>query len=282
MRSEQIRKDLGRLLRGARDRLTPEQSAGGPGRRRTPGLRREEVAAAAGVSAVWYAWLEQGRPVTASARALLALAKALLLSDAERAYLLRLGRGTDGAAVRGAELLSPATLAFLEALPAPAFVADYTWDLKSYNRSAGAVFGFHSLPEPAGNLLRVLLLDRGAQRYLPDWREIARYMVRVFRAEARARGHDPVATALVTELRAASPDFAAWWAEPDPGAAHAHHWRVAHPQAGPVSFRVATLRGFDGPDLTMTIYTPDHRDESAARLSRILREHDTQPHGCPA
>src|SRR5437588_5494648 len=147
------RGELAAFLRSRRERIKPEDVGLPPGgRRRTPGLRREEVAQLAGVGATWYTWLEQGRDVRASFDVLEAISRALGLTPAERTHLIRLGRGEEAPPCKPPpERVSPTVRRLIENLgPSPAYVIGRRWDYLAWNRAACAVFGdFSSVPRAA-------------------------------------------------------------------------------------------------------------------------------------
>ena len=207
------RRLLGDFLRAHRERLRPADAGQ---RRRTPGLRREELAAAAGISVTWCAWIEQGRPVQASPDALSRIARALELNSAERAYLFQLAGRTDpeGPAPEGGE--APDSLGFLvHAVTEPAYGLDRLWNACCWNPAAERLF--RGWLDVAGdrNLLRFVFLSEAAREILPDWRLRARRLLAEFRADYGRSFRDPRWRLLVDELRDESPEFRAAWDEQD-------------------------------------------------------------------
>ncbi|MCK2243459.1 MULTISPECIES: helix-turn-helix transcriptional regulator [unclassified Crossiella] len=269
--SGQRRRELGELLRRARGRIQPP-IADRPGgrRRRTPGLRREEVARAAGVSTTWYTWLEQGRSITASARVLDAIATVLALSDLERAYLFRLGRGEEAPLSAGRDLASPGTLAFLDALAIPAYLVDDVWVLQAYNRPAATLFGFGELPGDSTNLLELMLTRPAARSYVADWPEVSRAMVWRLRLASSLRAEEPAVRDLVARLRAVSPEVNGWWENEELPQAREDAVRVLNTWAGAIAFRTVVLRGFDSPQLMLHLFAPVPDGVSGPRLERAL------------
>ena len=208
------RKLLGDFLRAHRARIHP-QAAGVPtgGRRRTPGLRREEAAQRAGVSVTWYTWLEQGRAVSASPQALARLAAALDLSRAERAYLFELAgrRDPDSKAAAGGDA-PPALAAAVAAFSGPAYGLDRCWTAACWNRAAERLFAGW-LGGAERNLLRYLFRAPEARRLVVGWEDRARRVVAEFRADFSRSLNDPQMRRLVAELRAGDPEFARLWDE---------------------------------------------------------------------
>ncbi len=224
---------LGAFIRAMRERAPPPASDH-PARRRTSGLRREELAAACGISVTWLTWIEQGRTVAVSAAALARLARALRLSRAERAYLFTLaGRHDPQPAAAGRGDVPDSLLACLRAIGGPAYLLDPLCEARGWNGAAEALFsGWLDRPDAAGghSLLRFLFLSPEARALLLDWPERGRRVVAEFRADAAVRPDDPRVRELVGELSAASAAFrAAWRAQ-----------GVVEREGGPRSFRHPT------------------------------------------
>jgi transcriptional regulator with XRE-family HTH domain len=208
------RRALGAFLRARRARLTPAMLGLEAGmRRRTPGLRREELAQLCGMSATWYSWIEQGRDVSMSPAALARLAKALRLSRAERAYLFELAGKRDPQlppADEGPEL-SPALVDAVQAIALPAYLLDPGWNAAAWNDPAAHLFvGWLDRPGDR-NLLRYIFLSPAARDLICDWEARARRVVAEFRADYSVRLDDPALAALIEELKARSADFARIW-----------------------------------------------------------------------
>ncbi|MFJ8308464.1 MULTISPECIES: helix-turn-helix domain-containing protein [unclassified Streptomyces] len=205
------RRELGGFLRAHRERLAPAELGLPAGaRRRTPGLRREEVAALSGVGVAWYSWLEQGR-VETSRQVLDAVSRTLRLDATARAHVLTLA----GFAAPEAEAapVSANTLALMDSWPeTPAIALDAALSITAWNEAYAALW-----PDPAGvapadrNLLLLLLTDPAHQRLLPDWQPLAMDLYRHFRTRADRHPHDARIRGLTVRLREARPDLAAWW-----------------------------------------------------------------------
>ena len=268
------RQQLARFLRDRRGRLDP--AACGfvhGGRRRTPGLRREEVAQLAGVSVTWYTWLEQGgrrRMGVPSADALDGISAALRLDRAERDHLFLLAHG------RPPPRRSPAGSAPVPAsirrlvdglggLPALVRTAD-TWDVVAWNRPAVAVFGdYGAVPAAERNMLRRVFTHPHARSVMDDWDRHARQLVAALRGGRARSGPSPAVDGLIAELSAASPEFERWWATDRAVADDAEGTkRLDHPTAGPITFTYAGLtpQAVDG--LTVTVFVPDTAADRSA------------------
>src|SRR5690349_22910145 len=184
---ERRRGELADFLRRRRASLKP-QDVGLPngGRRRTPGLRREEVAQIAGVGTTWYTWLEQGRDVRASMDVLESISRALRLTPAERDHLILLGRGEQAPPMTPtAEQVSPTVKRLIKNLgPNPAYVLGRRWDIICWNRAYTAVFGDPGeVPKPFRNHVWLTFTDPARRELMPDWEKAARLQVARFRAD---------------------------------------------------------------------------------------------------
>jgi transcriptional regulator with XRE-family HTH domain len=213
------RRVLGDFLRAQRARLSPA-GVGLPsgGRRRTPGLRREEVAQQCGMSVTWYTWLEQGRDVSASPQALAALAGTLHLTPAERGYLFELAGkldpalAADDAGPGGMDV--PQSLAdAVAAVKAPAYLLDHLWNARAWNTAAARLFVGWLDRDNDKNLLRYTFLSPMARRIIPDWNRRARRVLAEFRAESGRHLDDPALVAMVDDLKARNAFFARCWSE---------------------------------------------------------------------
>lgn len=251
---------LGTYLRDRRAKLDPTAFGLPLQRRRTPGLRREEVAQRANVSATWYTWLEQGRGGAPSADVLDRIARAMMLTDAEREHLFLLGLGRPPEArYHAIDGISPRLQRVLDTLEySPAFVRTATWDILAWNRAAAAVLtDYSTLPEGQRNVLRMMFHDSRVRAAQPNWQAVARYVVASFRADVARAGAARNVQSLVDELCATSPDFAAMWRDNDVQGRHGDGVKVLqHPVAGPLSLEFSGFAVDGRPDLTMVIYNP--------------------------
>jgi transcriptional regulator with XRE-family HTH domain len=256
---------LGQLLRSRRERLAPADVGLPAGsRRRTAGLRREEVALLANVSATYYTFLEQGRQVRPSAQVLDALAAALQMSAAERRYLQVLAYGGDDAA-RGVAVSAPppeqidqGVAALVQRLdPFPTIVKGRRWDVLAANAAARELFtDWEALPARERNLVRwMFTTDRAREVYL-DWQEEARAMLGRFRLAAARHRDDPDFTALIAELQRDSQHVRDWWPRHDVIAVGSGTKKLRHPRLGPVSYSHVVLQVADNPDQTLVTYSP--------------------------
>jgi transcriptional regulator with XRE-family HTH domain len=247
---------LGDFLRARRAQLNAA-AVGLPEtrRRRTPGLRREEVAALAGIGVDWYIRLEQGRSVSPSVATVDALARALRLSPVEHAHLRELTSHTDhGRFVR--ETVPDELSALVEQLRQPAYIVGRRWDVLAYNRAADELFGFGALPEEDRNILINLLTKPAARRMFgAGWAEQAKRVVAQFRATHDLWAGDPAFDSLLARVRAGCPEFAAWWRGHDVSKAAAGIKTLKHPKKGLLRFAHASFQSNDNPGLRLVIYT---------------------------
>jgi transcriptional regulator with XRE-family HTH domain len=266
---------LGTYLRERRTRLDPVALGYAGGRRRTPGLRREEVAQRAGISATWYSWLEQGRGGAPSAHALDRLAEALLLTEVEREHLFLLGLGhPPEVRYQPPNGVTPRLQRVLEALDTcPAVIRTATWDVVAWNRAAAAVLtDYGALPPAERNMLRLIFLDPRRRATELDWEGVARFVVGVFRGETARAGASATVQPLVDELCAKSPDFAAMWRETDVNSSCEGVKRLRHPVLGEIALEFSAFAVDGRPDLAMLVYTPLSADDAARirALSALL------------
>jgi transcriptional regulator with XRE-family HTH domain len=248
---------LGDFLRSRRERLTPKAVGLPVGRRRrTPGLRREEVAELAGIGVDWYIRLEQGRSVSPSVTTVDALARALRLSKVEHAHLRALTRNADRRAF-SRESVPEAIRRVVESLNQPAYVTGRRWDVLAWNKAAEEIFAFSRLPEPDRNILILVLINPASRRLFgPSWNDEAKRIVAQFRATHDLWAGDPAFVDLLERLRKGSPEFVTWWKAHDIRAAASGRKQMNHPKKGLLRFEHASFQANDDPALKLVIYTP--------------------------
>jgi transcriptional regulator with XRE-family HTH domain len=263
---------LGDYLRDRRARLDPAVLGYPLARRRTPGLRREEVAQRANVSATWYTWLEQGRGGAPSDEVLDRIAHALLLNEVEREhlFLLALGRPPE-IQYHSRDSVTPRLQRVLDALTlSPALVRTATWDVVAWNRAAAAVFiDYGTLPLAERNILRLIFCNPGARARQADWTSVARFVVASFRADATRAGAARSVQAMVDELCERSADFAALWKEHDVRAHSEGTKHLRHPAAGTIAVEYSSFAVDGRPDLAMVVYNPLTPDD-AGRIQQLI------------
>ncbi len=251
--------ELGVFLRAARERLRPVDFGIAPGRRRrTPGLRREEVAALCGFSPTWYTWIEQGRDVAASPTTLRALAEGLRLSLAERVHLFRLAGRADPTPVQMAHTDVGQLQMLVDAIAAPAYVLDLHWSAVAWNRGAAELFtDWLDAAVPSGrNLLRYVFLDPRAPRLIADWETRAERLVAEYRADSVGLHHDQEHLDLVAELSRASAVFERAWRANRVVAREGGGRMFRWPGGEERLFEQFTLKPALRPDVKLIILTP--------------------------
>jgi transcriptional regulator with XRE-family HTH domain len=279
---------LGEFLAARRARVRPEDAGlVAVGRRRVPGLRREELAQLAGVSVDYYVRLEQGRATHPSPEVLDALARALRLSDLEREHVHELSAPARSRPRRRAPVSERARpqLAWLLAglHTVPAFIVGRRLDVLASNRIAAAlVADFAAMAPPARNLARHVFLHPAARDVYVDWEAVARDTVGVLRRAAAQYPEDEELEALVGELSVKSAQFARWWASADVHEKTHGAKRYAHPVVGELElrFETFTLPGDPGQALLTYVAEPGSTSETALRLlGQLAAETDS---GAPA
>lgn len=255
-------KTLGEFLKSRRNRLQPEQAgfASSYGQRRTPGLRREEVALLAGVSATYYTWLEQGREVTASKDIIENIGKALQLTEDERLHLMELWNPNEPDAVSSANTaLNPQWRNIIEQLPYPSFISNDRCEVLAWNREANeTIADFSSMSDSERNMIRLLFFDAELRRRLINWEEFAMYSVAVFRTYYDKHRDDPWFENMVKRLCEESTEFESMWKLHNIQLKKVS--RVSYRLAGAVNPVFYDINSFaspsDNPDLHVCIYTP--------------------------
>jgi transcriptional regulator with XRE-family HTH domain len=250
---------LGVYLRDRRAKLDPATFGVPLIRRRTPGLRREEVAQRANVSATWYTWLEQGRGGAPSANVLDRIARAMMLTDVERqhVFLLALGRPPE-VRYHAPEGVTPRLQRVLDALKInPAFVKTPTWDVVAWNRAATVVLTDYAALEPKErNILRLVFRESHVRAAQSNWEHVARFVVAAFRADAARAGAAQEIQSLVDDLCRLSPEFEAMWRDNDVRTYGDGRKTLHHPVAGTLAMEYSSFAVDGRPDLGMVIYNP--------------------------
>jgi transcriptional regulator with XRE-family HTH domain len=250
---------LGSYLKDRRTKLDPAALGLSGARRRTPGLRREEVAQRAYISPTWYTWLEQGRGGAPSSDVLDRIARALMLTDVEREHLFLLGLGRPPEVrYRAVDGITPRLQRVLDSLePSPALIRTATWDVVAWNRAATVMLAdYGSLPPKQRNVLRFIFLDPRVRAAQYDWESVARLVVGAFRVDAARAGAASEVEPLVDELCRLSPEFKAMWRDNDvrsPGEGVKH---MRHPLLGPLALEYSVFAVDGRSDLSMVVYNP--------------------------
>ena len=262
---------LGTYLKDRRTKLDPAAFGLSAARRRTPGLRREEVAQRANISATWYTWLEQGRGGAPSADVLNRIARALMLTDVEREHLFLLGLGRPPEVrYQTADSVTP-RLQRVALEFSPAVVSTATWDIVAWNKAAAAVLTDYSALAPEQrNVLRLVFCDPRVRAAQLDWEAVARFVVGAFRADAARAGAAAEVADLVDELCRLSPEFEAMWRDNDVSGYGGGVKHLRHPIAGPIAFEYSAFAVDGRPDLRMVVYSPATAAD-AERIRSLIR-----------
>ena len=264
---------LGGYLKDRRTKLDPASFGLPAGRRRTPGLRREEVAQRANISPTWYTWLEQGRGGAPSAEVLDRISRALMLTDVEREHLFLVGLGRPPEArYHAAGGVTPRLQRVLDALdPSPAVIRTAIWDVVAWNRAATVIFGdYGTAPPEQRNILRYFFLDPRARASQYDWESVARFVLGAFRADAVRAGAAAEVEPLIDELRRLSPEFRSMWRDNDVRGHHGEAVKhIKHPTLGPLAIEYSAFAVDGRTDLTMVVYNPA-TPKDAERIKSLL------------
>ncbi len=256
-RSQQRRR-FAAFLRSRRERLSPLDVGLTPGpRRRTPGLRREEVAQLADISVTLYTWFEQARDITTTRPVLDSLARALLLNSAERRHLFGLA-GEPLPAGGPTDPPSRALRQLVDALdPYPAYLLSPSWDMIAWNRAEAALIGDPAtLPEPERNTLWLAFTDPSFRRLMVDWRSQALGMLTQYRADAAQPRGDLRLESLTAALRSASADFRDWWDHDVTADLQPARRQFDHPDVGLLTLDYQKLAVIEAPGVKLTTLLP--------------------------
>ncbi|WFF42036.1 XRE family transcriptional regulator [Salinicola endophyticus] len=262
---------LSEFLRTRRERIAPE-TVGLPAgtRRRTPGLRREEVAALAGVGVTWYTWLEQGREIGVSSAFLDSLARALQLDAAERRHLFLLTHQRPPVEPGRTWCQLPPLVARLmnDLTTRPSYVMNLRWDVLAWNPAAARVFGFERQPAEYRNLLWMLFTDDALRRVIADWSTQAPRMLSSFRRDHARAGDDPAIGQLVSELTAHSPEFRQWWRRHEVDAPCQGVRALDLPDLGEIDFEHTSLIVDESRHLRLVVYAVREGEPQADAFAR--------------
>ncbi|GAB2883195.1 helix-turn-helix transcriptional regulator [Uliginosibacterium flavum] len=257
------RKELGEFMQVLRARSQPADFGFASGsRRRTAGLRREEMAQLVGISPTWYTWIEQGREVNVSAEVLDRMARSLKLTRSERAYLFEMADRRDPqASLPEDDDAAPLLSTLLADIGVPAYLMGRYWDILGWNPAAAELFtGWLDQPldanAPPPNMLRFVFLRPETRTFLADWEIRARRITAEFRADCRTRLDEPALLRLVDELSAASPDFAQFWKQHDVLERQGGERGFQHPKRGLIRYQQVTLRPVEHEHIKLVMLKP--------------------------
>lgn len=275
MNDAERRAELAHFLRTRRERLSPVQvDLPRLGRkRRTPGLRREELAQIADVSLSWYIKLEQGQDIQVSAQVLESLSRALQLTGDEQLHLFALARQelplpSSPTPQRESSILQPVLDSFL---PNPAFVTNERWDILARNRATAQVFTPSMVLTPADrNLVWLIFTRRELRQLFVHWEAIAQRMLALFRMSEGWYREDAWFLEQRDLLMQTSSEFRAWWPLHDVNQAHMRRKELNHPVVGSLVLQSTTLQVADAPHLKLFLYTPLPEEDTASKLIQLV------------
>jgi hypothetical protein len=271
--AEGRRRELAGFLRSRRERIAPEQVGLPPAtRRRTPGLRREEVATLAGVGVTWYTWLEQGRDINASPQVLDAVARTLLLDPHERDHLYRLADTADSSGQSECKTVPPTAQLLLDQLePFPACIRNARYDVLAYNQAYEDMLGpLGHLPFEERNSLWRIFTNPACRTAWLDWEAGTRRVVAEYRSAMAEHVAEPAWKCLVSRLTKASPEFAELWERHEVASPENLTKRYLHPEVGLLNLNYTHLWLGQRLGTRMTAYTP--ADEQTDAKLRNLRD----------
>ena len=277
MQENERRQALADFLRQRRENLSPADVGLPPGmRRRTPGLRREEVAQLANIGTSWYIWLEQGRDVHPSAQVLESIAQALKLTPNERRHLFLLaGQALPPHTFSTNECISPALQRMLDDLdPTPAYVMGRRLDYLAWNKAANAIFSLEQATSPYARNLVWRLFTNSRLRDHPNREMMVRNMLAEFRAANARYPGDRWFEELIEDLKRISPEFCRWWPHHDASSVLEGHKIMEHPTLGHLEFEHITLQIPNDPDIRIMIYTP--LAGTSAKLEQFRKVRDQE------
>ncbi len=264
--------ELGEFLKARRNKIKPEHIGISVGtRRRTPGLRREEVAQLAGIGITWYTWLEQGREINVSDAILDSLSRVFMLTKEERSHLYALANKSLSMQVEPHQTVNDSVLNFFakfDLLYCPAFITDGYWNLVKWNKYAAFVFGdFSQLPTNEQNTIHLMFCNQDYMSLFEYWEYHAKEMLARFHATFAKHNDDPWFIRFIEEMKSKSDSFASWWALHDVNSMTNIVKEVKHPAVGKLIFDFVSFDIFDNQDYKLLVYNPDH--DSSIKLSKV-------------
>jgi PAS domain-containing protein len=274
MNDAERRAALAHFLRTRRERLSPAHFhlPDGGRRRRTPGLRREELAHLAGIGLTWYVKLEQGQNIQVSAQVLESLARTLQLTPDERAYLFILAREHLPLPRQSAlpQITTELQTVLDALLPSPAFVTNERLDIIGWNRTAAQIFAdYGALPDWERNLVWLIFTDPAQRTIYVQWEEAAQRILGLFRASGAQHADDDWFIERRDQLMQASSEFRTWWVRHDVGEERLKRKELYHRVVGPLVVQPMTLLVADDPTLSISLYTPLPEADTACKLTQL-------------
>ncbi|MBM7110139.1 hypothetical protein SAM19_03542 [Brevibacillus laterosporus] len=269
---------LSTFLKNQRAKISPESVGLVAGvRRRTPGLRREEVAQLAGVSTTWYTWLEQGRDITVSKSVVDAIATALQLTVDEQKYLHSLALGAGAVLSKRTEEITEITPSLQKILQelrfCPTIISDSRSHILGWNEAASYVFlDFNQIPYEERNLLGLVFTRKELQRLAVNWEHFVSGFLSIFRASYGQYVEDDWYSQFVEKMKTVHPDFQRLWEQSEVSSAPEVYIEFRHAKAGKMLFHLTSLQVQGSADLRCSIYTPVPQSTTEAKLRKLMKE----------
>ena len=272
-RFDRTNKELASFLKSCRERLTPND-VGLPctSRRRTPGLRREEVAALAGVSITWYTWLEQGREIHVSSEVVESLSRVFMLNEDERKYFYKLANQSYTPKDVLNEHISPLLQHVLNNLKyCPSIIINRRWSVCGWNEEAKILFGdYEKMNEREKNILWAMFSDDKYKNMFSDWEKYAKHLIAAFRADYGMNIEDSWNAQLVKDLKNSNPQFKNWWNNHDVDSKCEIYKKIVHPVVGVMEFEVNNFVVADKSDFRMVIHVPIQKSGTEEKMKSLL------------
>ncbi|WP_092335578.1 helix-turn-helix transcriptional regulator [Desulfosporosinus hippei] len=269
-------KELADFLKTRRARTLPSQvGLSSATRRRTPGLRREEVAQLAGIGLTWYTWLEQGRPIHVSTQVIESLARVLLLNKQERIHLYLLANQPLPADIPGCQgTVSPILQHVLDSLIlCPSLVMDQKWNVIAWNKAACLIFGdFHEMNLRERNIVWAMFTDHKYKQLYGDWNLYAKGLVGRFRSMCGQYIEDSWLTQFIDDLKMQSTEFNLWWSLHEIESNKEIYKQLNHPVAGILDFEVSNFDVSDNSGLKLIVHVPLSETDTATKMKLLLDE----------
>lgn len=273
---KQRHKELGNFLKNRRARILPSQVGLQKGlKRRTPGLRREEVASLAGIGLTWYTWLEQGRDIKVSSAVLESLSRVLLLDKQEQIHLYTLAGQVPKAEIPSCEVtVSPILQHVLDNLIlSPSFIMDTRWNIISWNKTASVVFGdFNKISLRERNMVWMMFNNEAYKNLFVDWEFHAKGMLARFRSTTAKYAEDSLLVNFIENLKEKSEKFNLWWSKYEVQTKSGFHKKLKHPIAGTMIFEFVSFDVSDNPNLKLIVNNPLPGTDTDIKVKLLLEK----------
>ena len=269
-------KELGDFLKTRRARILPSQVGLSEGlRRRTPGLRREEVAYLAGIGLTWYTWLEQGRSIQVSTEVIESLSRVLMLDKEERVHIYTLARQVPPADIPLYQgTVSPILQHVLDNLTlSPSFIMDTRWNIIAWNKAASVVFvDYSKINAHERNMVWMMFTNSNYKQLFIDWEFHAQGMLARFRSTCGQFIEDPWLLKFIEDLKNESKEFNLWWSKHDVQRKSEVYKKLNHPIVGTMVFEFSSFDISDNSSLKMIVNTPFSETDTDIKVKLLLEK----------